>query len=134
MPDPLLFGLRQGVGHVVGHLDDAANNVNVVGVVLAKVGSGIRGQVDQTFRREEVEIAFFGDDGREIGVEEVGVGLVQDLALVAAAVEVDDVDGEGVLRRLVHVQAEGNLAVAEAVHLVVSQHFQKRLKNKSSLD
>jgi hypothetical protein len=42
-------------------------------------------------------VGLLRDDGRKVGVEEVGVGLVQDLAAGAVAVEVGDVDGKRVL-------------------------------------
>jgi hypothetical protein len=68
-------------------------------------------------------VTLLGDDGWEIGVEEIRIGLVKYLASVAVVVVVRDVDGERVLGGLVRVHAERNLAIAETVHFVEGQHL-----------
>ena len=61
MPNSLLFGFRQRVRDAFGHVDNAADDVDVVSAVLHQVCPRVRGQVAETLRGEKLEITFLGD-------------------------------------------------------------------------
>lgn len=128
MTNSLLLRLRQRVRDSFGHVYDAADDVDVVRIVLHQVRSRVRRQVAQTLRREKLEVTLLGNHGRELGVEEVGESLMEDLASWTVVVEVGDKDRKRVLGGFVHVEGEGDLPIAETVNLMKGQGLQERLQ------